>query len=140
MTHPRTLIRNRVKEIISVIGALDGRIFLSRSYPLQTAELPGAIIFTVQESSDQLYMNKPTLDRDLEVAIELYGRDTENPDTALDDLAELVEAEMDNHTIEAGLWINSWLDRTDMAFDESGAKANGACRLVYRVRYHTAPA
>lgn len=140
MTHPRQSIRYYVADLLSLkIGVVDGHVFRSRTNPLQREELPAICVHTNDEFSEQIHVNNRRLDRNLDVFVDIYARNVDNPDDEIDAIAESVESIMNEDFLMGGLAINSWLAATTAIFDGQGEKVNGASRLRYAVNYQTVP-
>ncbi|MEM9681634.1 MAG: hypothetical protein AAF942_00075 [Pseudomonadota bacterium] len=137
MTHRRQEIREHVETLLKDgLHAVDGNVFRSRAYPMKADRLPGVCVYTLSETSEQWNQSR-ALDRVMDLAIDIYVAHTDNPDDDLDDLAEAVEALIDEDHTFGKLALNSWLAETTIGFDGEGAQAHGLARLRYAVRYRT---
>lgn len=135
--HPRQLIRHRVVAILKAgVPELRERVYRSRLYPMQRGELPGACVYSLREQAEEISL-KGTLDRRLDLAIDLYVRHGETPDDALDDLALAVEAAMAADRTLGGTAKWNRLEETAIGFAGEGETANGLARLRYLVGYIT---
>jgi hypothetical protein len=135
--HPRKAIRHAAVDLlIAGISAVGGRVFRSRVYPMGRADLPGICVYTIREPNEEMTI-AGRLQRDLEMAVDIYVRNSNTPDDELDDIAETVEAVMaGNRKLTGTAQWNSLIDTT-IGFSGEGEKANGLARLRYRVRYFT---
>jgi len=145
MKHPRTLIREAVKErLVAQLPAIDPRITLARisihrSTPLFAAKLPAILIYTRDERiQDQPHADPGLRYRKLELSIEIIA----SGDTAaeeVDGLAQAVEAILDADETLGLLVEGTRLTRTEVDQGGEGDTPILAVRLSFEVSYWTQP-
>lgn len=135
--HPRKVIRQHVVDLLTgAIAAVGTRVFKTRTYAVQTAEVPAICVYTLRETSEDLDLDG-TLDRSVNLAIEIYARDREAPDDELDDLCQAVEDLMGADQTLGGTALDNRLAETLFGYDSEGRAVAGMARLRYAVRYQT---
>ncbi|MBI5135776.1 MAG: hypothetical protein HZA24_00405 [Nitrospirae bacterium] len=93
MPHVRTQIRGAVATALTGRPSTGARVFPSRVWPLQQADLPALLVYAVSDPVDeeQLTIGRPRkLWRDLELVVEARVAGT----TGLDDQLDQIEAEV----------------------------------------------
>jgi len=145
MKHPRTLIREAVKERLAAkLPETDQRITASRisihrSTPLFAAKLPAILIYTRDERIEDQPNADPGLRyRKLELSVEIVA----SGDTAADDadaLAQAVEAIIDADETLGLLVEGTRLTRTEVDQGGEGDTPVLAVRLSFEVSYWTRP-
>jgi len=146
MRHPRTLIREAVKERLAAqLPAVDprltaARISIHRSTPLFAGKLPAILIYTRDERIEEQTQANPGLrQRKLELSIEIIASGAEAAEEA-DTLALAVEAILDADETLGLLVQGMRLTRTEVDQDGDGDTPLLAARLSYEVIYWTGPA
>jgi hypothetical protein len=90
--HVRRQIREGVATALTGLATTGARVFQSRVYPLQTTELPGLLVRTINETSTPITIESPaTLDRTLRIAVVAVAKATADVDDVLDQIAKEVE-------------------------------------------------
>lgn len=146
--HIRTKLRDFAVNALAaaeIFGAPPAaRVFASRVWPMNVAELPGACVYcgiTEPERSDQATMAR-ALHRATPLVVDIYGRQTGDIDAAMNDLAARVEIVMDQDATLGGLAFNSWLSETTVGLGNLGQGGTeqpcGQARLVYIIETRTA--
>lgn len=136
MAHARTQIRQAVKALLLNIPNFNGNVFTSRFSNLQRGELPSANVFCLQESSTPADIHNEAIDRTLQVGISIKTA-TDDMDDVLDDLAELVEIQLDSNSTLGGIVQSLSLVGTQIQINEDGAEPVGEALLQYQVKYGT---
>jgi hypothetical protein len=145
MQHPRTLIREAVKEqLVAHLPAVDARITVSRisihrTTPIFSGKLPVILIYTRDERIEDQPNADPGLRRRLlELSIEIIASGDAAAEEA-DVLAQAVEAILDaDETL--GLLIEGMrLTRTEVDQGGEGDTPVLAARLSFEVSYWTKP-
>lgn len=137
MAHARTQIRSAVQGIISLISEFNGHVFTSRFSNLQVSELPSANVFCLQESNDPADIHGLAIQRTLQLGISIKTAASDQLDTELDVLAELVEEAIDSQPSLGGLALNVQLTGTQIQINEDGSEPVGEALLQYQIIYLT---
>jgi hypothetical protein len=145
MKHPRTLIREAVKErLVAQLPAIDprisaNRISIHRSTPLFAAKLPVVLIYTRDERIEDQPNADPGLRyRKLELSVEIIASG-EAADDEADLLAQAVEAILDADETLGLLVEGTRLTRTEVDQGGEGDTPVLAARLSFEVSYWTKP-
>ena len=145
MKHPRTLIREAVKErLVAQLPAIDprisaNRISIHRSTPLFAAKLPAILIYTRDERIDDQPNADPGLRyRKLELSVEIITSGDAAAEEA-DLLAQAVEAILDLDETLGLLVEGIRLTRTEVDQGGEGDTPVLAARLSFEVSYWTQP-
>ncbi len=145
MKHPRTLIREAVKErLVAQLPAIDprisaNRISIHRSTPLFQAKLPAILIYTRDERIEDQPNADPGLRyRKLELSVEIIASGETAAEEA-DVLAQAVEAILDADETLGLLVEGTRLTRTEVDQGGEGDTPVLAARLSFEVSYWTRP-
>ena len=145
MKHPRTLIREAVKErLVAQLPAIDpritaARISIHRSTPLFAGKLPAILIYTRDERIEEQPNADPGLRyRKLELSVEIIASGDAAAEEA-DILAQAVEATLDADETLGLLVEGTQLTRTEVDQDGEGDTPVLAARLSFEVSYWTRP-
>lgn len=145
MKHPRTLIRQAVKDrLVAHLPALDpriteARISIHRSTPLFTAKLPAILIYTRDERIEDSPNADPGLRyRKLELSIEVITSGEAAAEDA-DTLAQAIETILDANETLGLLVEGTRLTRTEVDHDGDGDTPVLAARMTFEVSYWTKP-
>jgi hypothetical protein len=145
MKHPRTLIREAVKERLAAqLPAIDpritpARISIQRSTPLFAAKLPACLIYTRDERIEEQPNADPGLRyRKLELSVEIIASG-EAAAEEVDVLAQAVEAILDLDETLGLLVDGTRLTRTEVDQGGEGDTPILAARLSFEVSYWTRP-
>ena len=145
MKHPRTLIREAVKErLVAQLPKVDARITparisIHRSTPLFQAKLPTVLIYTRDERIEDQPNADPGLRyRKLELSIEIIASGDAAAEEA-DTLAQTVEAILDADETLGLLVEGTRLTRTEVDQGGDGDTPVLAARLTFEVSYWTKP-
>lgn len=145
MKHPRTLIREAVREqLVAQLPAIDprittARISIHRSTPLFAAKLPAILIYTRDERIEDQPNADPGLRyRKLELSVEIIASGDAAAEEA-DVLAQAVEAILDADETLGLLVEGTRLTRTEIDQGGEGDTPLLAARLSFEVNYWTRP-
>ena len=145
MKHPRTLIREAVKERLSAnLPKVDpritaARISIQRSTPLFAGKLPAILIYTRDERiEDQPHADPGLRYRKLELSVEIIASGEAAAEEA-DVLALAVESVLDADETLGLLVEGTRLTRTEMDQGGEGDTPVLAVRLTFEVSYWTQP-
>lgn len=145
MKHPRTLIREAVKErLLAQLPTIDpritdSRISIHRSTPLFAGKLPAILIYTRDERiEDQPNADPGLRHRKLELSVEIIASGEAAAQEA-DVLAQAVEAVLDADDTLGLLVEGTRLTRTEVDQGGDGDTPVLAVRLSFEVSYWTRP-
>lgn len=145
MKHPRTLIREAVKErLIEQLPKVDARITptrisIHRSTPLFAGKLPAVLIYTRDERIEEQPNADPGLRRRLlELSVEIIASGDAAAEEA-DTLAQAVEAVLDADETLGLLVEGTRLTRTEVDQGGDGDTPVLAARLSFEINYWTRP-
>jgi hypothetical protein len=145
MKHPRTLIRQAVKDrLVAQLPQVDpriteARISIHRSTPLFAAKLPAILIYTRDERIEDAPASHPGIRyRKLELSVEVITSGEAAIEDA-DTLAQAIEAILDADETLGLLVQGTRLTRTEVDHDGDGDTPVLAARMTFEVSYWTKP-
>lgn len=139
MAHVRKQIRDRIASVVSTAATLvSGRVYTTRVYPLTEANLPAITVYTGTETSNLQTMGVKTINRDLQIAVDIYVRASATTDDDVDAIAVQVEEAIANDFSVNGLAKSAVLSSTDIDFSGETEQPIGIARLTFSVSYITA--
>lgn len=148
MAHQRKLIRQAVVALlVGANTAAGARVKATRFDPHKKSQLPAIAVYTTSEPVD-LGASENTAPRELtrNVKVEIVGfvahTDALPVDDAMDDIAEQIEAAMDEDRYLGGKAADSILESTELEVveGEGSDPIVGVVSLTYSVTYRTSPA
>ena len=89
MAHKRTSIRNNVTTTLTGLTTTGSNVFESRIYPNELSKLPLLNIYSNTETSELSSIGK--IERNEEIRVEGFDKETTNGDEALDTIAKEAE-------------------------------------------------
>lgn len=137
--HARTQIRSAVATICTGLAATGSRVFVTRNYPIASAEMPGLCIYTTEERSGPEIMRAPRrLLRELSIVVEGYARGTGDVEAALDAIAAQVETAIGTDPTLGGTVRRVHIAQTETIQSADGEQPIGIVRLTFAAEYATA--
>lgn len=138
--HLRQQCIESLTTLVTNLSTTSTRVFRSRVYPLETAELPGLIVRfrygNSTERSEALSTGVPrTLQRDCGIEVLGYAQDNGDLDADLNQIALEVEKALAMPV--AGPWQSLMLDGTGLDLAGAGVKPVGRVLLSYIATYFT---
>lgn len=138
MAHPRKLIRDDIKTTLTGLTTTGANVFASRVYPIESARLPGIIIYTENEANEYVTMGLPrTQRRTLRVSVEVYVQGISNYDTTLDLICSEVEDALYTDVTRGGNAKDTRVINFDSQFSGDGNQPVAIGVLTVEVEYHT---
>lgn len=140
MTHVRQQIRERIATNVTGLTTTGARVYQSRVYNLEAANLPGLLVYSNNETSERDTMGilaNQDLDRTLELVIEGYASTASNLDDVLDLIAEEVETAVAADPTCNGLSKDLFLSETTISLTGEGDSPAGVLSLTFEVSYRT---
>ena len=137
MPHARKIIREAFVAAVIGLSTTGSKVYESRFYPMDAAALPGIIVYTKAEASENLTISRPVkMARQLDVAVEIYTKTVVNADDMIDQIAlEIEQAVYTNSTLQ-GLAKDIRLTETDIKLMGEGEKPIAVATLTYSTLYH----
>ncbi|AXV95686.1 hypothetical protein ACI2S5_22425 [Ralstonia nicotianae] len=150
MTTPtsRKAIRHAVRDLLDAQPVLRGRVYASRNYPVNGADLPVVLVYTERDAGEEVTDTITQRTIDLVVRVCVRGDADEAADDELDDLCDLVEA-----AVQAAMF--GWLApqpllaqlAEDVAYRDTALSYRGedgrqdilAAEITFGVRYASVP-
>lgn len=145
MAHERKLIRAAiVAKLAAKVASVATRVTKTRLEPVRTAELPCINVYTTDVetvSEDSATSSPRELTRTARIAIDCWAKADANVDDVVDDLAEEVEAAMDDDVFfvlgNAVTIEDVILSSTEIGLSNQGERPMGVAHLEYAVTYRT---
>ena len=140
MTHVRQQIRERIASNVTGLTTTASRVYQSRVYNLEAANLPGLLVYSNNETSERDTIGvlaNQDLDRTLELVIEGYASTASNLDDVLDLIAEEVETAVAADPTCNGLSKDLFLSETTISLTGEGDSPAGVLSLTFQVSYRT---
>jgi hypothetical protein len=139
MSHVRQQIREQVATTVTGLSTTGSNVFQSRVYPLQDANLPALLVYSISEDSNADVMGSTLVaQRDLNIVIEGYVKATTDFDDTVDTICAQVEAAMGADRTLNNLAKFSQLVSTEINYNGEGESPVGVVTLTYAVQYRTA--
>ena len=138
MAHINQQIRDRVAAIIEAVPFFSGRVYKMRSYALDDAKLPAAVVYTNSQSSSLATIGYRTLRGSLDLVVEIYikGASATIADQ-IDDACVLIEDAIGSDFSLNGLVKSCILSESNIDISVEGEKPIANARLSYAVDYVT---
>ena len=136
MAHKRAQIKSRVATVLTGLATTGLNVFLSRTYPIATSDLPGLLIYANSESIERLEIGiQNRQQRTLDLSIEAVAKGN-SAESTLDQVTVEVEEAMANDQTLNGLAIDSRI--TDTQIRQASAESEFfIATLRYEILYRT---
>ena len=138
MSHIRQQIRERFATDCTSLTTTGARVFQSRVYPVQVAELPGLLVYTTSETSE-VYEAGTTgtrsIKRNLTVVVEAFAQHLTALDDTLDTITKEVETAIANSSGLDALCEDWFLESTEISLLGDAEKPTGKASLSFNVTY-----
>lgn len=132
--HARQQIREAIATAITGLTTTGANVFQSRVYPLQTSVLPGLIIYTTEEETEEFNGTKTI--RNLAVVIEGYAKATNDVDDTLDTIAEEVETAIFADPKIGGRCKLGMIQGTEITLSSEAEKPLGKIEMTFGFTYY----
>jgi hypothetical protein len=134
--HIRRQVRDAAVAALTGLATTGSRVFASRIYPLQDAELPGLLVYTQNEDAARAELGGLLFERTLELVIEGHVKAADGFDDTADAIAKEAEAALAaNQGIGGAKYVH--LRRTEVEFDAQAEQGAARIRLTFEVLYYT---
>ena len=135
--HVRMQIRNQVVTQLTGLTTTAARVFDSRVYPLEDANLPALLIYTKSETSEPIEIGtNRTSERLLSLNIEAYVKSTTNFEDTLDTICKEVEQAIAADPTLSGKAKDCYLESTEIEFNAEGEQPLAFCTLTFLTSYY----
>ena len=135
--HVRMQIRNQVVTQLTGLTTTASRVFDSRVYPLEDANLPALLIYTKSETSEPIEIGtNRTSERLLSLNIEAYVKSTTNFEDTLDNICKEVEQAIAADTTLSGKAKDCYIESTEIEFNAEGERPLAFATLVFLTSYY----
>lgn len=136
--HVRQQIRETMGTALTGLVTTGSNVFQSRVYPMQSAELPGLIIYTRSESSEPDTLTKPrgTM-RTLQAIVEAYIKSVTGADDTADKVCAEVETAIANSAALDALTKDAYLSNTDISMTGDGDQPAIVVSMTFTIEYRT---
>ena len=136
MSHKRAQIKARIQTVLTGLATTGSNVFLSRTYPIATSDLPGLLIYANSESIERLEIGiQNRQQRTLDLSIEAVAKGN-TAESTLDQVTVEVEEAMANDQTLNGLATDSQI--TDTSIRQASAESEFfIATLRYTVLYRT---
>ena len=135
--HVRMQIRNQVVTQLTGLTTTAARVFDSRVYPLEDANLPALLIYTKSETSEPIEIGtNRTSERLLSLNIEAYVKSTTNFEDTLDTVCKEVEQAIAADPTLSGKAKDCYIESTEIEFNAEGEKPLAFCSLTFLTSYY----
>lgn len=116
--HVRRQLREAVATAVTGLATTGTRVFQSRVYPVQNAELPGLLVYTTGEEITVLSVGT-LVGRTVQILIEGHAKAAADLDDVLDQISKEVEVALASAITVAGKLILLAYEGCDVSLDES---------------------
>jgi hypothetical protein len=138
MAHIRKLIRDNIKTTLTGLTTTGANCFASRVYPIESARLPGIIIYTESEANNYVTIGLPrTQRRTLRVSVEVYVNGVSNYDATLDLICAEIEDALYTDLTRGGYAEDTKVINFDSQFSGDGNQPVAIGVLTVEVEYHS---
>ena len=136
MSHVRQQIRDAVQTLLTnAVTDVDDRVYINRVYNIASTKLPLITVSAGSETSSVVTMSTLTVDRSLEILVDVYADATSLLDDTIDGLCSQVEQLMGADQTLGGLTKECILISTNLNLSGDAETPIGVARLNYRVKY-----
>jgi hypothetical protein len=138
MAHMNQQIRDRVANIIGALPFFSGRVYKMRSYALDEAKLPAAVVYTNSQSSSLVSIGFRTLQGSLNLTVDIHIKGSSATIVnEIDDACVLIEDAIGSDFSLNGLVKSCVLTETDVDINVEGERPTASARLSYVAEYVT---
>jgi hypothetical protein len=136
--HVRRQIRDAAATALAGLTTTGARVYPSRTYPLQDANLPALRIYTNEETVEMSSMGGANrlVQRTLNLLVEGCAKVNDTLDDTLDDIIKEVETAIAaNQTLGGAKWVQ--LAGIEIEMEGEGEKETGVARMTFQCEYIT---
>jgi hypothetical protein len=133
----RANVRRKLVELLKDKTDAADRVFQNRARQLWPEELPAILVYSRSETAREFDTAPRSIERELQIAVEIVAAADEELDETLDALAEQVERRLMGDDTLGNLCSDIILTGTEMSISGEGETLFGSAILNFRVLYHT---
>ena len=138
MAHLRQELRDRMQSTLSSgVTLVSGRVYTNRVYSLSAINLPIVTISFDSESSSLATIGIKTMQRNVDVIVDVYCKANANLDDDVDDICLQIEDAIAGDFTLNGLAKQCILTGTDLQLTGDAEQPIGIARLRYSILYFT---
>ena len=138
MAHVRQQLRDRMQSTLaSGVTSVSGRVYTNRVYALKGENLPVVTVSFDSESSALGTIGLRTMQRNVDIMVDVYDKANADLDDALDDICVEIEESIANDFTLNGLAKRCVLTATDLQLTGEAEQPIGVARLRYSIEYVT---
>lgn len=138
MDHVRKQIREAAAAALTGLATTGSRVFQSRVYPMQDADLPGLRIYTDEESVEYDDAGTDNVQaRTLTLVVEACAKANADLDDTLDQILKEAEVALTASQTLGGLCKYTQISSITTELSGDGEKVTGVGRFTFKVMYYT---
>ena len=138
MPHVRRQIREAVVAAVTGLATTGSRVFASRVYPLEAADLPCLTVMTLSETSNVIGMSPSVmLERRVAFEVAAHAQALTGLDDALDQICVEVEVALAAPALAGLTNDGATLTATEFSVDGSSEQPVGRAAMRYDITYYT---
>lgn len=138
MAHINQQIRDRVAAIIGALPFFSGRVYKMRTYALDDAKLPAAVVYTNTQGSSLVTIGLRTLRGTLTLKVDIHVKGSSATIVnQIDDACALIEDAIGSDFTLNGLVKSCILTETDVDISVEGENPVASAQLSYVAEYVT---
>ena len=138
MSHMNQKVRDEIATIIGALPFFSGRVYKMRSYAIDDAKLPAAVVYTNTQASSLTTIGFRTLRGTLSVSVGVHVKGSSATImNQIDDACVLIEDAIGSNFSLNGLVKSCVLTDTDIDISVEGEKPVASAQLSYTVEYVT---
>jgi hypothetical protein len=131
--HVRKQLREAVATALTGLATTGSRVYQSRVYPVQAAELPCLLVYALSESAtEETVEADPTVRRDVEIRVEARAAAAADLDDTLDQVAKEVETALAAGVTVGGQGVELAYEGVEISLAEEGDKPHGEAAMNFR--------
>lgn len=136
--HVRKQLREAVAAAVTGLTTTGARVFQSRVYPIQAAELPGLSVYTESETAEESTVEPdPTVRRVVELRVDGYASAVADLDDVLDQIAKEVETALAPGVSVSGQSVELVYTGCQIDQDAEAARPHGLVSLQFTAELFT---
>lgn len=138
MSHVRQQIRERFATTVTGLTTTGSKVYQSRVYNMEAANLPGLIVYTKEETSQPIVIGSSrTLERILSLNVEAYVKAVSDSDDTIDTIAKEIETAIAADTTLNSLAKDCFLETTEINYNGEGEQPIAVMTMTYQIMYIT---
>ncbi len=136
MSHVRQQIRDAVVAAVTSLTTTGNRVYASRVYNVEAANLPCLKVYTLSENSEPDTMAVPRLlRRELRVNIEACCKAADSLDDDIDTVCKEVEEAIAADSTLGSLVHDIWLETLEIELNDGGDQPHGTASMTWVAEY-----